>query len=174
MAYVREDFINTSDLTDNQIKFCNAYVGCAGNVTEACKKVGISRVTAYAMLKLDKIKAYLEVITTIEKDIATTDELLEILSKIAKGDIKDEILNMKSGEIVKILPSCISRTQAINTILKTRGELNQPIQLNQFNMFNLPDTKDLSKLIEAQEVTEVPFDVDYIVLDLEEGGEANE
>lgn len=168
MANKKEDFVGMEDLTENQIKFCNAYVGNGGNVSKACESVGISRPTAYAMLKLDKIKAYLEVITTVEKDIATSDELLEILSKIAKGEIKDEILNMKSGDIVKILPSTISRTQAINTILKTRGELSPPIQLNQFNLYNLPDTKDLTKLIEAKEVKEIPVDVDYLVLDAEE------
>lgn len=55
------------------------------------------------MLKLEKFKAYLEVITTVDNDIATTNGLLEILSK-----------------------------------LKTRVELNPPIQLNQFTMYNLP------------------------------------
>jgi phage terminase small subunit len=173
MAYKKEDYINTSDLTETQIKFCNAYVSNGGNVTKACESVRISRPTAYTMLKLDKIKAYLEVITTVEKDIATSEELLEILSKIAKGEIKDEILNMKTGEIVKVLPSSISRTQAISTILKTRGELTPPIQLNQYNLYNLPDTKDLTKLIESKQVKEVPLDVDYIVIDAEDEGEAN-
>jgi phage terminase small subunit len=168
LAYKKEDYINTADLTENQIKFCQAYVASNGNVTEACKKVGCSRPTAYSMLKLDKVKEYLNVITTVEKEIATSEELLEILSKIAKGEIKDEILNMKNGEIVKILPSTISRTQAINTILKSRGELN-PIQLNQFNLYTLPDSKDLTKLIETKKVTEVPIDVEYMVLDAEEG-----
>lgn len=174
MAYRKEDFVNTADLTENQIKFCQAYVASNSNVTEACRKVGCSRPTAYAMLKLDKVKEYLKVITTVEKEIATSEELIEILSKIAKGQIKDEILNMKNGEIVEILPSTISRTQAINTILKSRGELNPQLTLNQFNLYNLPESKDLTKLIEGKQVKEIPIDVEYMVLDAEEeDGEDN-
>ena len=52
-------------------------------------------------------------------------------------------------------------------LLQFRGELN-PIQLNQFNLYNLPDSKDLTKLIETKKVTEVPIDVEYMVLDAEE------
>ncbi len=160
------------DMTELEILFCQKYIANQGNLSKTAEACGLARPTCYKYLAKEGVKQYLEILTSIGtkgEDIASTDELLTILSAIAKGTVKDEILNMKTGEIVEILPSAISRTGAINTILRQRGELSG-LQLTQNNIYCQlpPSAKDLTQMIESKTVTKVPIDVEYLDLDGDE------
>lgn len=160
----------TKDLTELEILFCHKYISCNGNITQACKETGIARPTGYAYLKKEGVKQYLEILSSTGVDggqVATTEQIIQVLSDIITGKRNDEILNMKSGEVMGIKPNAMAVTGAIKLLLQFRGELN-PVQLNQFNLYTIPDSKDLTKLIETKKVTEVPIDVEYMVLDAEE------
>lgn len=82
------------ELTAKQKAFADYYIEC-GNATEAAKKAGYSEKTAYRTgadnLKKPQILAYIAERTkpTEQKRIATADEVMEFLTAVMKGEIKD-------------------------------------------------------------------------------------
>lgn len=82
------------ELTPKQKAFADYYIEC-GNATEAAKKAGYSEKTAYRTgadnLKKPQILAYIAERTkpTEQKRIATADEVMEFLTAVMKGEIKD-------------------------------------------------------------------------------------
>lgn len=165
-ANSHSDKVMTKNLTELEILFANKYIANQGNLTKTAEQCQLSRPTCYAYLKKEGIKQYLEILTSIgiKEDIATTDELLQVLSDIALGKVKDEIFDFKNGKVVEILPNAISRNQAITTLLKQRGELSNKLELTQNNLYlNAPvDKLDLTSLIECKkEVKEIPNNIDF-------------
>jgi hypothetical protein len=162
--------VEMKDLSELQIQFCHAYTASNGNLSKACQKVNIARNTAYGYLEKEHVKNYLEILTQlgVKEDIATTEELLEILSGIARGTIKDEIYDFKSSKVVEVLPSGLTRTGAIQLILKQRGELVNKVSFEAtvydspkplpMDLKALADTKRKEKLLP-------PIDVDVEVID---------
>lgn len=81
-------------LTEKQLAFCEFYIEC-GNATEAAKKAGYSKKTAYSVgsenLKKPEISAYIE--NRLEeqraKRIASADEVMEFFSAVMRGEVKD-------------------------------------------------------------------------------------
>lgn len=160
--------VMTKNLTELEILFANKYVANQGNLTKTAEQCQLSRPTCYAYLKKEGVKQYLDILTSIgvKEDIATTNTLLQILSDIALGRVKDEVYDFKSGKVVEILPNAISRNQAITTLLKQRGELSNKLELNQNNLYylNAPadNTLDLTAFIEGnKEVKEIPIDIEF-------------
>jgi phage terminase small subunit len=81
-------------LTEKQLAFCEFYIEC-GNATEAAKKAGYSKKTAYSFgsenLKKPEISAYIEnrLAEQRAKRIASADEVMEFFSAVMRGEIKD-------------------------------------------------------------------------------------
>lgn len=82
-------------LTPKQKKFCEYYLK-TGNATEACRKAGytgnnLNRVATSNLSKV-VIKQYLEKRMTEmdNKRIASADEVLEFLTKVMRGEEKDQ------------------------------------------------------------------------------------
>ena len=81
-------------LTPRQKAFADYYIEC-GNATEAAKRAGYSEKTAYRTgadnLKNPQISAYIaeRVKPTEDKRIATGDEVMEFLTAVMRGEIKD-------------------------------------------------------------------------------------
>lgn len=82
-------------LTPKQKKFCEYYLK-TGNATEACRKAGykgdnLNTVAAQNLAKVS-IKQYLEKRMTEmdNKRIASADEVLEFLTKVMRGEEKDQ------------------------------------------------------------------------------------
>lgn len=81
-------------LTEKQLAFCEFYIEC-GNATEAAKKAGYSKKTAYSVgsenLKKPEVSAYIE--NRLEeqraKRIASADEVMEFFSAVMRGEVKD-------------------------------------------------------------------------------------
>jgi transposase len=173
MPIDRNGFNRKSDvvdlqLTELQIQFCHKFTANGGNISKASEEMGLSRPTAYSYLKQQKVKDYLQTITTcdVKKDIATTEELLAILSQIARGEIKDSMFNFKTGEVVELLPNGMTRTNAIQLILRQRGELVNKIELETNVYAQLPPTVlDITPLAKKEKPMLLPVDVDYEVID---------
>lgn len=170
-----ENHVAMKDLTLNQIKWCHAYISNNQNISKTCEIVGITRTTAYSYLKQDKIKNYIQILTELgtKENIASTQELLQVLSDISMGKQNDQVVDFKSGRIVEVIPSAISRIKSIELIMKYRGELNQKVEINQNNLYlNAPsDRLDLTSLIENKEVKQIPIDIPYEVIGGEDDGE---
>lgn len=81
-------------LTSKQKAFADYYIEC-GNATEAAKKAGYKGnyvgTNAGKLLKNTKISAYIRERTkpTEDKRIATADEVMEFLTAVMKGEVKD-------------------------------------------------------------------------------------
>lgn len=105
-------------LTKKQKDFADYYLEL-GNQTEAAKKAGYSKKTAYSIgnenMKKPEIKAYIsERLAQIEKEsIASIDEVMKFYTKVMRGQEKDQFGldaslsdRMKAGgEIIKRLSS---------------------------------------------------------------------
>ncbi len=103
-------------LTKKQKDFADYYLEL-GNQTEAAKKAGYSKKTAYSIgnenMKKPEIKAYIsERLAQIEKEsIASIDEVMKFYTKVMRGQEKDQFGldaslsdRMKAGgEIIKRL-----------------------------------------------------------------------
>lgn len=82
-----------ANLTEKQKRFIDYYIE-TGNATEACKKAGykgknINRIGSQNLSKLDSfIKAKLQ--TKQQERIASQDEVLEYLTKVMRGEEKDQ------------------------------------------------------------------------------------
>lgn len=81
-------------MNDRQKAFADYYIE-TGNATESAKRAGYSEKTAYSMgnenLKKPEIAAYIAERTapTEQKRIATGDEVMEFLTAVMRGEIKD-------------------------------------------------------------------------------------
>ena len=81
-------------LTEKQLAFCEFYIEC-GNATEAAKKAGYSKKTAYSVgsenLKKPEVSAYIEnrLAEQRAKRIASADEVMEFFSAVMRGEVKD-------------------------------------------------------------------------------------
>ena len=82
------------ELTPKQKAFADYYIE-TGNATEAAKRAGYSEKTAYStgnrMLKNVEVSTYIAERTapTEQKRIATGDEVMEFLTAVMRGEIKD-------------------------------------------------------------------------------------
>lgn len=81
-------------MNDRQKAFADYYIE-TGNATEAAKRAGYSEKTAYStgnrMLKNVEVSTYIAERTapTEQKRIATGDEVMEFLTSVMRGEIKD-------------------------------------------------------------------------------------
>ena len=81
-------------MNDRQKAFADYYIE-TGNATEAAKRAGYSEKTAYStgnrMLKNVEVSTYIAERTapTEQKRIATGDEVMEFLTAVMRGEIKD-------------------------------------------------------------------------------------
>ena len=114
-------------LTIKQKAFCDYYLVNL-NATESAIKAGYSKktaaVTGFENLRKPNIKTYLE--ERLEKAdkarIASADEVLEYLTRVARGEEKEEeaIYNTISGkvEVVEVKPALRERTKAAELLGK--------------------------------------------------------
>ncbi len=142
-------------LTLKQQKFIVEYAKL-GNMTKAAEKAGYSKKTAYAtgqqnMKKLEgEIQAYTE--SRMNKKIASADEVLEFLTKVMRGKIKEEQIVVEGtghgcseARIIKKHVATTDRTRAAKELAK-RYCLN-PDTINIKAQGTIEDLKPLSQLL---------------------------
>lgn len=142
-------------LTIKQQKFIVEYVKL-GNMTKAAEKAGYSKKTAYAtgqqnMKKLEnEIKTYAE--SRINKKIASADEVLEFLTSVMRGKIKEEQVvvvgtgkGYSEAQIIKKHATTTDRTRAAKELAK-RYCLT-PDTVNIVSSNSVEDLKPLSDLL---------------------------
>lgn len=115
------------DLTEKQLKFIETYIS-SKNMTETCKKLKISRNTAYSYLKEDKVKTEIskrrgELIN--DTTLYLQDSLKEcsqILMKIIKDDNTSP--QVKISAINSIFNNCNKLTET-NDILTKLADIEE-------------------------------------------------
>ena len=142
-------------LTLKQQKFIVEYAR-TGNMTKAAEKAGYSKKTAYAtgqqnMKKLEgEIQAYTE--SRMNKKIASADEVLEFLTKVMRGKLKEEQIvvegigrGFSEARIVEKHPTATDRLRAAKELAK-RYCLT-PDTINIKAQGTIEDLKPLSQLL---------------------------
>jgi phage terminase small subunit len=137
-------------LTLKQQKFIVEYVK-SGDVTRSAIKAGYSKKTAYAigsenLRKLEKeIQAYTE--SRMNKKIASADEVLEFLTKVMRGKIKEEQIvvegigrGFSEARIVEKHPTATDRLRAAKELAKRYGITPETVKINALETPNIHQT----------------------------------
>lgn len=154
-------------LTPRQKKFCDYYLEL-GNATEACRKAGYKGKNLNRMgtenLSKPVIKQYLEkrMSEMDKKRIASAEEVLEILTKVVRGEEKDQFgLEVSIQDRIKAGELLLKRYRAFENVdekmekLK-RKNLELDIKKKEKELENLSNGGTESKVSEYLEVlTEV-------------------
>ncbi|MDC0825728.1 terminase small subunit [Lactococcus petauri] len=120
-------------MTPKQRKFCDEYIK-TGNATQSAVSAGYSQKTAYSIgtenLKKPELKKYIESQLKEMSDnaIATAEETLTILTKIARGERTEQVITAE-GDIIEKHPDTNQVIKASSEILK-RYPLVQDININ--------------------------------------------
>lgn len=146
------------ELTENQKKFCEYYLKL-GNAAEAykkaytsCKKDGTARTNASKLLTNPNIKAYLEARQreADSKRIADANEVLEVLTRIVRGEEKDQFgLDVTNSDKIRAAELLGKRyrvfdSKSINEFEKVKAELDIEAKKLQ-NAKLAAETKKLTK-----------------------------
>src|SRR5690625_3882985 len=152
-------------LTEKQQRFCDYYIE-TGNATEAAIKAGYSKRTAKEMghenLTKPHLREYIdERMKEIEsKRIMGAKEALELLTSIARGEIKDTVV-VSGGwgyEVIEKAPDINQRKDAIKEILK-RYTINRQEELKeQLLEAQIDKTKAETARIKGDDMTEYEDD----------------
>lgn len=111
---MRKKVTEKQKLTPKQKAFADYFIE-SGNMTDAAKKAGYSEKTAYKMgaenLKKPHIAAYIaeRILPTEEKRIASADEVMEFLTAVMRGEVKDAF---------GLDPTLADRTNAAREMMK--------------------------------------------------------
>lgn len=115
------------DLTDKQIQFIDTYIS-SKNMTETCKKLDISRNTAYNYLKDDKVKAELDKRRSelISDTTLYLQDSLKECSKMLMDIVKSPNTSpqVKINAINSIFNNCNKLTET-NDIMTKLAEIEQ-------------------------------------------------
>ncbi|BAV02704.1 terminase small subunit [Lactococcus petauri] len=120
-------------MTPKQRKFCDEYIK-TGNATQSAVSAGYSQKTAYSIgtenLKKPELKKYIEnqLKEISDNAIATAEETLTILTKIARGERTEQVITAE-GDIIEKHPDTNQVIKASSEILK-RYPLVQDININ--------------------------------------------
>lgn len=116
-------------MTEKQKRFCDEYlVDC--NATQAAIRAGYSKKTAYAIglnnLKKTELKAYIDkqLEQLHNKNIADSQEVLEYLTSVMRGEHKEQTMQLVGDGIQKIADIDVSakeRLKAAELIGKRYG-----------------------------------------------------
>lgn len=92
------------ELTERQLKFCQAYLDNNFNKTKAAKEAGYAVASAAVegnrLLKIAKVRE--EIKRLAEEQTITSEETVKLISDIAKADIKDYLVTRKVERSKKI------------------------------------------------------------------------
>lgn len=143
-------------LTPKQKKFCDYYIQ-TGNATEACRKAGykgdnLNRIATENLSKL-VIKQYLEkrMSEMDSKRIATAEEVLEILTRVVRGEEKDQFgLEVSIADRIKAGEMILKRYKAFDKddfVELRRKNLELDIMKKEAEINNLVNDNTESKVL---------------------------
>lgn len=131
-------------MTSKMKKFCLEYAN-SGNASQSAKNAGYSEKTAKSqgerLLRNPEVKAFLQQLADEMQSskIASAREMQEILTSIIRGELQEEVIVVEgigdgmSEAVTKTKkPSIRDVTQAVNTLAKMQGVLDNKASLNVF------------------------------------------
>ena len=129
-------------MTSKMKKFCLEYAN-SGNATKSAKLAGYSEKTAKSqgerLLRNPEVKAFLQKLADEMQSskIASAREMQEVLTSIIRGEYEEEVIVVEGcgdgvSEAVtkRKKPSTKDVTQAVNTLAKMQGVLDNKASLN--------------------------------------------
>jgi phage terminase small subunit len=132
-------------LNGKQQLFADYYIETL-NATQAAIKAGYSEKTAYSqgqrLLKHVEIKDYIEEIME-KKDkqrVASQDEILEILTRIVRGEETEELYYHMTGETINKKPKISDRLKAIELLGK------------RYNLFDKDNIDTIPKVVIVNDI----------------------
>lgn len=111
----------TKKLTPKEKKFCQEYVR-TGNASEAVRLAGYSeknvRQRGSKMLSKDYIQAYInELMEELKKEtIADADEVMQLLTSIARGETKEENVVVDKAGNVSIVETRVKEKERVKAL----------------------------------------------------------
>lgn len=132
-----EQFTKPSYLSEKYFIFCEAYIR-TNNAAESARQAGYSKKTAgiqgCTLLKHPKIKRYLQERAQDIRDshtetIASTDEVLEYLTSVMRGEITD--YNRRGAEIpISIADRTVAAQELAKRLFDMQGnDMSNPVQI---------------------------------------------
>ena len=131
-------------MTSKMKKFCLEYAN-TGNATQSAKSAGYSEKTAKSqgerLLRNPQVKQFLQELADEMQSskIASAREMQEILTSIIRGEFEEEVIVVEGcgdgiSEAVtkRKKPSTRDVTQAVNTLAKMQGVLDNKASVNVF------------------------------------------
>ncbi len=123
-----------AELNARQQRFCIEYVRC-GNATEAAIVAGYAeksaRVTASKLLTKANIQEEISRLAEPEKKerIASKDEVLEFLTAVVRGDIKEKVITIEGIEYERE-PSVKDKTRAAELLGKRYAIFREKVEVD--------------------------------------------
>lgn len=115
---IPQELVESMDV--NQIEFIHHLIENRMNVSKASELTGISESWGRVLSNMPSSRAYLTALRNQRSaiDIVTYNELLEILSSIARGNDYDDFVNAKTNQVTQIRTPSNVRVAAAQTLAK--------------------------------------------------------
>ncbi|PGZ58535.1 terminase [Bacillus cereus] len=115
---IPQELVESMDV--NQIEFIHHLIENRMNVSKASELTGISESWGRVLSNMPSSRAYLTALRNQRSaiDVVTYNELLEILSSIARGNDYDDFVNAKTNQVTQIKTPSNVRVAAAQTLAK--------------------------------------------------------
>ncbi|MDA2255148.1 terminase [Bacillus cereus group sp. MYBK163-2] len=166
---IPQELVESMDV--KQIEFIHHLIENRMNVSKASELTGISESWGRVLSNMPSSRAYLTALRNQRSaiDIVTYNELLEILSSIARGNDYDDFVNAKTNQVTQIKTPSNVRVAAAQTLAKYMkilwdGPNTQSLHLDTHKI--VVDIEGLDDDFQELELKDITPDLD--VIDAEE------
>lgn len=111
------------ELTAKQRDFCYLYVADELPLVSIADKLGVHRNTLQKWVKQNEVKEFIHEIRN-QNVVMTLDNKRSKLIDIINSDSYDEVINVKTGAIVKLKPRTVDRISAIKLLAQLDGQMS--------------------------------------------------
>ncbi|HDR7285538.1 terminase [Bacillus cereus group sp. BfR-BA-00331] len=163
---IPQELVGSMDL--KQIEFIHHLIENRMNVSRASELTGISESWGRVLSNMPSSRAYLTALRNQRSaiDIVTYNELLEILSSIARGNDSDDFVNAKTNQVTQIRTPSNVRVAAAQTLAKYMkilwdGPNTQSLHLDTHKIVvDIEDLDDEFQELELKDITPEPDVID--------------
>ncbi|EOO33272.1 hypothetical protein IIU_03385 [Bacillus cereus VD133] len=163
---IPQELVESMDV--KQIEFIHHLIENRMNVSKASELTGISESWGRVLSNMPSSRAYLTALRNQRSaiDIVTYNELLEILSSIARGNDYDDFVNAKTNQVTQIRTPSNVRVAAAQILAKYMkilwdGNLNQTFHSTHKIVVDIEGLDDEFQELELKDITPKPDVIDF-------------
>lgn len=163
---IPQELVESMDV--KQIEFIHHLIENRMNVSKASELTGISESWGRVLSNMPSSRAYLTALRNQRSaiDIVTYNELLEILSSIARGNDYDDFVNAKTNQVTQIRTPSNVRVAAAQILAKYMkilwdGNLNQTLHSTHKIVVDIEGLDDEFQELELKDITPKPDVIDF-------------